>query len=740
MTDTRTGTVRMRVASIRSRKPGGIIFSGYSLDGGHQDNRQPIVVKAFGDESTGIELGDLWEVTGQATTQTLQLAGFTRIEPVIIANHLMLVKPSGSQVIQWLATHPQIGGIGTVKAQRLWDALGDDLYTALNEGDARTLLDVLKNPDIVENMLAVWLRDGDDTTLRWMQEHRIPLELARKVIRVHGADALARMREDPYRLLSFSAAWGLVDRIAREHLGVAEDDPLRLRAAIEQVLYDQMDQGHTIADQDTLKPPVARLLGSSALGAAAFNVALGNKSIVQADGSYQCAGAWIMERSVANFIAERLGRPHQIPLFCSDLDAVLDAFEAEEALASGIAGFALNEAQRKAVKQTFTQTFSVITGGAGVGKTTVLKALYRLLDTTGQPRYQMALSGRAAKRMRELTGERAYTIAGFLGRVSAEEMGDAPVIIIDEASMVDLATMYRLIRKLPDGARMILVGDPYQLPPIGAGLVLHGLTQSQAVSVSELTVVKRQAADSAIPRFAHAVRHGDWWGELPSDPDRDLAVISCDPRQIIETVLALYELDRDQTQILAATRANRFSGFATISQACTWRYTASQGAKPLCLDGQQTGYYEGDLLLYTRNDWSRDLQNGLLGRLLEVFETPRVVQTDDEDAEPIVALGWVDWEGRQVALLEQDIEWLESGYAISIHKSQGSQFSRVIVPITRSRLLDRTLLYTAITRAQRQIVLVGDVGAMERAVIAQPKAHLRRVALPSMLKQHGVQA
>jgi exodeoxyribonuclease V alpha subunit len=523
-----------------------------------------------------------------------------------------------------------------------------------------------------------------------------------------------------------------VDAIAHDLLGIENDDPRRLRAAVEEAIYAELDKGHTLCVSATLKRAVTKLLSSPELAARALALARDNNSIVVHEGRYQSAGAWIMERAVAEFVSAGIHQPRQSPLFGGDPDELIDRFEQEEAAVLGVAGFRLNVAQRTAIKRSFAHGFSVITGGAGTGKTTALNALYALLDTTGLPRFQMALSGRAAKRMREATGERAYTIAGFLKNVSTEAMGPAPILILDEASMVDLATMYRLIRRLPAQCRMVLVGDPYQLPPIGSGLVLHCLTRLDAVPVSELTEVKRQSADSAIPAFAKAIRNGVWPEAPSSDITADVAVVPCEDTQLIDAALALYEIDRENTQILCATRANPYSGFRTISGARCYRYTAGEGAAPLRAFGQATGFYEGDLLLYTRNDWDRNLQNGLLGRLVEAFPEPRRVNVTEGDVE---AIGWVEWEGRRTPLLESDVEWLEHGYAISIHKSQGSQFKRVIVPITRGRLLDRTLVYTAVTRAQHQVILVGDIAAIRQAVTAPPAAHLRRIALSTMLER-----
>lgn len=700
-----------------------------------QDNNSSVVVKVWDKDFAAVQIGELLEVVGEQSTQTIHVNGFPRSEILITAKQVRLLKPSGSQIVQWIADHPDVKGIGYVKAQRLWDELGEDLYSALDRRDIETLSRVLRNADAIGSLLDAWSKDGNAELLRWMQQHRLPLSLGRKVIRVHGTKTLDNLRSDPYRLLSFSASWTLVDDIARNALGVPHDDDRRLRAAVEQALYDQLDNGNTAAPRTGLAGAVRKLIGAGIPLERAFAAAASNRSIkIHAD-AMQTAGAWLMEMTVAEFISSRLACPHQYPLFGNGIDSILSAFERGEAVRTGVPGFQLNDEQRAAVKRSAVHAFSVITGGAGVGKTTVLKSLYAVLDCTGRPRFQMALSGRAAKRMKEATGERAYTIAAFIKSVSTEDMGPEPTIVIDEASMVDLATMYRVIRKLPAKTQLILVGDPYQLPPIGAGLVLHCLTGIDDVPVSEIRSVKRQAVTSRIPAFASNVRSGTW-EPSPGGLGADVQVIPCPNDRIMETVLRLYEQQPERTQILSATRANPFSGCKAINFACCMRYTAGKNARPLVVNDEPTGFYEGDLLLYTRNDWQRDLQNGLLGTLDEVFDEPRQMK-HDEDSPEIEVLAWVNWEGRRVPLVESDLEWLEHGYAISIHKSQGSQFPRVVVPVTKTRssLLDRTLIYTAVTRAQEQVILVGDVAAMKQAVTAPPTAHKRMVGLPSILKQ-----
>lgn len=301
-------------------------------------------------------------------------------------------------------------------------------------------------------------------------------------------------------------------------------------------------------------------------------------------------GTYIMERQCAEFIRTLLEQPrHPAATALTDIDALIGEFEREERLHLNISAFALNEAQKVAVKTSLDNRFSIITGGAGVGKTTVLKALYRALDTLGRPRFQMALSGRATARMMEATQDTATTIAGFLRNVSNEEMGPAPIIVIDEASMLDLVTFHRLVCKLPAGTHLILVGDPYQLPPIGAGLVLHVLCDLPGMPVTQLTEVKRQAKESAIPAAAKAIRDGQW-PAFSADAAGEVVFMPCADDQIIPTVLRLYEQDRDSTQILGATRSCQFAGVETLNRVCHAR--AGQG-KHLMATNPETGEVEG---------------------------------------------------------------------------------------------------------------------------------------------------
>jgi exodeoxyribonuclease V alpha subunit len=356
-----------------------------------------------------------------------------------------------------------------------------------------------------------------------------------------------------------------------------------------------------------------------------------------------------------------------------------------------------------------------------------------LCDEAGYTAYPMALSGRAAKRIGEATGRKAETIAGFIKRFDAKAAPECGVVVIDESSMCDLPSIYRVIRHLPPAHRIVLVGDPNQLPPVGPGLLLHELAHDEGLPRVELTDVRRYGG--VIAAAAAEVRSGRW-PELSDDPEADIAFLDCVPEAINATILDLYDADRQGRQILCATRSSQAGGVKVLNAACQKRFNAH--SEPLLLRNdehdqrQATGLSVGDPVICLKNDWEIDLQNGSLGTILSVR-----AQQPNED--PTTSLGQILWDDGQVREITASLlPQLELAYAITIHKAQGSAFKRIIVPITQSRLLDRTLLYTAITRAEQQVILVGNCKAAKQAAIQPPHADARRVALKHLLTQRLV--
>ncbi len=734
----------LRVTAIRSQSPrgfGGCIFTGKPIDdkGNVQDASAYYVVKASGPTlgKALVQPGQWWKVSGEAAERRLDVNGYRVSEWQIDASKAVLMRPSGEHIVSFIAGNPAFVGIGQVKARRLWDTLGAKLYDALDASDIGALASVL-TPESAMQVVEAWAQYGDSRTLQWLQAEGIELEIGQKVLQFFGRDTPERLQEDPYRLLSFCASWRQVDAMAQSHFGVALDDPRRLQGAIEEACYRVFAAGHTMVLSSTLTDYLQAVLGSQtktfrwrSLVPAALAQGLTNGSFVVGHHGVQPFGAMVMERHVAKAVLDRLdatGTPLMPP---AEVDAVLEVYEAKE-------GIELNAEQRQAVHLASEKSFMLITGGAGVGKTTVLKALYKVYDQAGIEVVQLALAGRAAKRMQEATGRAASTIANFLR--TAKELSGPCVVVVDEASMVDIVTMYRLVGLLGTDVRIVMAGDPEQLMPVGPGLVLHALIRVPAVPLAELKIIKRYGGDIAVA--AVSIRKGIW-PKLSNDETGAIAFIPCgDGRTaegtslIAETVLDLYNLDPANTQILSA-RKNGGDGVKTINGLCQSAITAGNPSMMVwSVQHDQmvlTPFHLGDPVLCTRNMWDRGLQNGSLGTIMEIEDVPQML-TEKDGTEPEPVLAWVLWDdGVRRPLVEAMLDDLELGYAVTVHKAQGSQWPRVIVPLTGHRLLDRTLIYTAVTRAQTQVLIVGDEAAAKAAVESPPRVHARQVALDIMI-------
>lgn len=724
-------TVTLRITGVRSQNPrgfGGAIFTGVPVggDGSVVDAGSYFVVKANRKTlgAARVERGQWWSVSGPVVERRTSVDGFELLELQVEAETANLAMPSGEHVVRFIADNPAFEGIGIVKARRLWERLGDRLYDLLDAGNSNALEGVLTH-DAAQRLVEAWKTHGQSRTLQWLQTQGFDLRLGRKVVQFFGADARARIEEDPYRLLSFTAKWSDVDRFAIARFGVEATDTRRLRGAVEEACYRTFSGGHTVMLTADLMDEVAPLLGSPPAGvrwrdllALALDEGLKNGCFVQTAHGLQPLGALVMERQVAQAIQERLSQANAKLLERHEVDRIMRAGEAED-------GIELNPEQRSAIRLAAEQAFVCITGGAGVGKTTVLKSLYRLYDAAETKVLQVALAGRAAKRMQETTGRKATTIASFLHSTSQEVYDGATVLVIDEASMVDIVSMSRLCAVLPHHVRLVLVGDHHQLMPVGPGLVLHCLMQVHDVPVVELKTVKRYGGE--IAAAASAVRAGRW-PAMSVDETAPVAFIPCEKRLMAELVVELYALDVLGTQVLAPLR-NGLAGTKTVNALCQQRFTEG---KPFAARWnhefeqlERCGFNLGDVVLCTRNMWDKGLQNGSLGRVVEIEPPP-----DASNSEPDRPLAWIEWDdGIRRGLTQDMLEDIELGFAVTVHKAQGSQWRRIIVPVVGSRLLDRTLIYTAITRAQTQVVLVGDQDAARRAVEALPRAHGRRVAL-----------
>nr|WP_254452743.1 AAA family ATPase [Roseicella sp. DB1501] len=622
----------------------------------------------------------------------------------------------GSFLVRFLARSKRFPGIGLGTAHRLWRAHGPALYRILAGDDPCPLHTVLGEERAAE-LLHAWQEDQAESDVAvWLDENRLDPRLANKVIAVWGKEGAAKLRANPYVMLTF-ADWPKVDAAAYR-VGIDAADPRRLVGAVEADLYARLEQKDAAVRREVLVASVCCRLGRGpALAERAVDLAIIEGGAVLAPGGclLQPAGAAVMERYVEDRIRDMQLQSRQGGLF----DVSIRGAQVDAEISASERGSAhdLTSEQQHAVLMAVSEGISLLIGGAGVGKTTTLRAVHAVMGRHNLPVLQMALAGRAAQRLREATGCHAYTIAGFLMQVSSGRLKVPPdaLVVVDEASMLDLPTAYRILRALPRSTRLMLVGDPAQLSPIGFGLVFHIAAAERRLPTVELTRVHRQASETGIPQVAAAVRAG----HLPSlptfgfSPSLGVSVLPCQPEQLgaalVDAVSALGGVGA--CQILAPLRKGE-----TGSDGINARFHAICASARRRVPNRQIAVDEP--VVWTVNDWERGLMNGSLGHVMNVDGQGHTIIEMDGTIHRFDPL--------------DSLQALQLAYAITVHKAQGSQFQRIVVPIFPSRLLDRTLIYTAITRATEQVVLVGDITAAERAIRALPRSEARMVGLNLM--------
>lgn len=665
--------------------------------------------------------GEVWDVRGDAERHAshgpqLQLTAAT------------LARPSGQLFVQAVARNTRdFPEIGVARAQRVWAAHGEAVFDLLATGDPAPFVPHL-GPELASTLVSGWRAlDGGVKACRWLTTHGFPLGLAAKVVAIyegvpvppeHTADAARlgsvvwHLEDDPYRLLAFTS-WKTADAIARR-LGLATDDVRRLVGAAEAVCARYLARGDTWVDPIDLRTGAASLLALPRAAAdRGIALACERGALVAYAGGYQLPGTYVMERFVDRRCGDlRAGRYASAQLSLAPaptrgaVDVLLDRLARQH-------GLRLTEEQRAAVWMAAVEPVSLLLGGPGVGKTTVLRAVHAVAGADGRAVLQAALSGRAAQRMAETTGRPALTIAALLRRVEDGEitLRGEPLVVIDEASMCDLATVYRLLARLAPGARLLLVGDPGQLPPIGFGLTFHVLAAGTDVPRTTLTRVIRQTDASGIPAVCAAIRAGvvplleppSW---SPTAAGGGVGFIDASPGEVTARVIdVLARLGAgDRPQVVGSVKRGP-GGVDEINR----RLQALRAVGKVQLNGR---FFAGDPVLVTRNDYDLGVMNGDLGVAVanDAGGGLRCRFDAGEKVLPPAALA-------------------ELGYAVTCHKAQGSQFPAVIVPVTPNRLLDRALLLTAVSRAQARVVLVGDRAAFSAAVAAPPGPSLRHVGL-----------
>jgi exodeoxyribonuclease V alpha subunit len=652
----------------------------------------------------GVELGDSLRLVGRWTTHPTygrQLA----IESCEVR------LPSGRRGLIHFLGGGRIKGVGPKTAEKIVDVLGNDVLQRLERNPA-LLATVPGISDKRAHVIMNQLIDQREAAaaLVYLQEHGLGGAAAQRVWKEYGVETVERVRENPYRLADdiFGIGFKTADTVARS-LGHELDAPFRLAAGLHYLLGRAALEGHVGLPAELLLERAAPFLEVDEQAIETVLVDCFDQGRLIDDGLVYRPDLHAAEVEVAHH-ARRLLADETAPV---DVDAGAALAWAEQR-----GGIELAEDQRAAVRMALTHKLSVITGGPGVGKTTIVRLLVDVLLEQNKRVALAAPTGRAARRLAQATGRDAATIHRLLGirpgRDGAfyrpDEPLDADVLIVDEMSMVDITLMASVLASLPDATALILIGDRDQLPSVGPGEVLAAFTASGLVPVSRLTTVFRQAANSGIVRVAHELNSGQvptfddassgqaFWVERP-DPDECLLALRT---LILERIPQRFGLD-PLTDVQVLTPMHR-GPVGTIALNENLREVLNPAApdKP---ELKRFGklYRQGDKVMQVRNNYDLDVFNGDIGR---------ITQIDEEQA-----LVVVDFDSNRVEYGLDQIDQLEAAFAITCHKSQGSEFPAVLLPLFQSQymMLRRNLVYTAFTRARSVLVGLGEWSALQRA-------------------------
>lgn len=653
------------------------------------------------------------------------------------AKELRTAAPSTVEGIEKYLGSGLVRGVGPVYAKKIVAVFGERTLQIIDESP--TFLREVKGigPKRITEIRESWRQQKVVRDIMvFLQSHGVGSGRAVRIYKTYGEKAIDKVRENPYRLAN--DIWGIgfatADGLARR-MGIDEQSPLRAQAALRHVLKECVDDGHCAYPEVGAVEEAQKLTGIPASFVRdAVASLIESKDLIREEALtpepwLYLRRLYFAEKTVAQRLIElQAGAP---PLPSIDVEKALGWVEKK-------VGLELAAQQRDAIRQAVAAKTLIITGGPGVGKTTLVRGIIEIFLAKGKRCQLAAPTGRAARRLRETTGQPASTLHRLLeyeprgAKRNADNPLEHDLLVVDEMSMVDLPLMDNLVRALPRSGALILVGDADQLPSVGPGSVLADLIASKRIPTVHLTQIFRQAEASGIVRAAYRVNAGELPESAPpgkTDPPGDFYFIEADdPAQIQDRLVAMVR-DRIPARfglhplrdIQILTPMNRADlGVRQLNTLLQSVLNAPADEPETSRFG--TTFRPGDKVLQTVNNYDKEVFNGDIGRITKVDLEEQILR--------------VDFDGSAVTYDFDELDELSLAYALTIHKSQGSEYPAVVIPLHTQHflLLRRNLIYTAITRGKKLVVVVGSKKALEMAVRRQDDSR-RFTALAARIRE-----
>jgi len=635
------------------------------------------------------------------------------------ADQLRCIPPTTAEGIEKYLASGMVKGIGPVYARKLVQKFGEEIFEIIEEHPA--CLEAVEGigPGRRRRITQAW---SDQKAIReimlFLHSHGVGTRRATRIYRTYGSNAVAQVRENPYRLSQDIPGIGFktADQIAA-NVGISRDSALRARAGLNHVLLEATQNGHCALPASQLHQEAVKILEipeTIVEEALAWMIAQGQLLRESLEGEDLVFLPHLA--SAEKVIAGRIGRLARAPANYPPID-----LEKAIAWCQQRSGKILAESQREALVQALRHRVLVITGGPGVGKTTLMNSILMILGAKKVKCLLCAPTGRAAKRLSQATGMEAKTIHRMLevipatGRFARNRRNplQCDLLVVDECSMLDVPLMSNLLAAHPPGGSLILVGDVDQLPSVGPGMVLHHVIASGVVPVVRLIEVFRQSKDSRIITTAHEVNHGKAPSPVSgSVPDSDFYFLEReDPEQITGLMSRLI---RERIPRRLGVEAIRdIQVLCPMHRGSLGAREVNRGLQDL-LNPARPGRAEiekfgwtfrvGDKVIQMENNYDKNVFNGDMGRI--------------EMVDPLDKGVAIRFERQKVIYDFNELDQLAPGFAISIHKSQGSEFPVVVIPLAMQQylLLQRNLIYTGITRGKKLVVVIGQARALHTAV------------------------